>query len=57
MKEKGLTCMFVGQVDDHDGDCYYMWHEHAKRYDATHDIIFLRRIHYQKEQIVKELVI
>ena len=49
--------MFAGNTDDHDGDCYCTWHEHEKIHYVTRVVVFLHRMCYQKEQIVKELVI
>ena len=32
VKNKGVQCMFVGYVRNHDGDCYKMYNESTNKY-------------------------
>ena len=54
---KGMICMFLGYAENHDGDCYQMWHESTSRCFETRDVMFLHRMHYQREQTANELTI
>ena len=45
---KGTTCMIVGHVDQHDGDCYRMWYPLGHYVCVTRNVIWLIRMHYQK---------
>ena len=53
MQPKGGTCMFVGHVTEHDGDCYEMWHIKRNINYITRDVIWLRQMYLTK--IIDEL--
>ena len=47
--DRGVQCMMAGYALDHDGDCYIMWDPNTARIHETRDIIWLKRIFYEKE--------
>ena len=57
LHNKGVTCMFVGYAENHDRDCYEMWHKATNRCLKTRDVVFLHRMYYQKETVTNELTI
>lgn len=56
VNDKGVHCMFVGYADDHAGDVYEMWDPKTKRIHKTRDVIWLKRMFYEKPKDKKEFV-
>jgi hypothetical protein len=48
LEDRGLTCMFVGYAEDHSSDCYRMWDPKTNSVHVTRDIIWLRRMFFNK---------
>jgi hypothetical protein len=46
--DRGVQCMFVGYALDHAGDVYRMWDPNTSRVHTTRDVIWLRRMFYEK---------
>jgi len=46
--DRGMHCMFIGYATDHDGDCYRMWNPKTNRVHETRDVVWLRRMFYEK---------
>jgi hypothetical protein len=53
--DKGVQCIFVGYSDDHAGDCYLMWDPKTKRTHSSRDVIWLRRMYYEKPDMKREI--
>ena len=48
IEDHGVQCMFVGYVKDHVGDVYHMWDPNTNGIHKTCDIIWLRRMLFEK---------
>jgi len=46
LKNKGVTCIFVGYADNHAGDCYRMWEPIKHFIYITRDVLWLKRMYY-----------
>ena len=46
--DRGVTCMFVEYATDHEGDCYIMYNVAKKSAYRTRDIIWLKRMYFDK---------
>jgi hypothetical protein len=46
--DRGVQCMFIGYADHHDGDCYRMWDPRTQRVHVTRDVIWLKRMFFEK---------
>jgi hypothetical protein len=49
--DRGVQCMMVGCATDHDGDCYRMWDPNTARVHETRDVMWLRRMFFQKQAL------
>jgi len=48
LADRGVQCMMVGYVENHDGDVYWMWNLLTEHVHVTHDIIWLKQMMFQK---------
>ena len=55
LNDKGTHCMFVGYTYNHPGDCYRMYDPKTGRTHETHDVIWLKRMFYQRLPNQREL--
>jgi hypothetical protein len=46
--DRGIQCMFVGYAPDHAGDVYRMWDRGTNRVHTTRDVIWLKRMFYER---------
>ena len=44
LKDKGVTCLFDGCAEDHDGDFYRMWDPTGHYVYVTRDVVWLKRV-------------
>jgi hypothetical protein len=56
MLNKGVTCMFIGFPENHDGECWLMYNPKTRGVHATRDVVWLRRMYYQKAIQAPEIV-
>ena len=49
MANKGLSCMFVGYAPQHAEGVYRMWDPTTGRIHVTRDIVWLRRMYFQRQ--------
>jgi len=56
LNDQGVPCMFVGYAVDHPGDCYRMYDPKTQRVHITRDIIWLKRMYYEKPTRIPEVV-
>jgi hypothetical protein len=54
--DRGVQCMLVGYALDHAGDCYRMWNPDTNGIHETRDVIWLRRMFYEKPSTSYEIV-
>jgi hypothetical protein len=54
LEDRGVTCMFVGYAEDHSSDCYRMWDPKTNSFHVTRDIIWLRRMFFNKSVFGKD---
>ena len=57
VKDRGVHCMMVGYALNHAGDTYRMWDKNTNRVHETRDIIWLRRMYFEKPIINQDLAI
>ena len=50
LKNKGVTCAFVGHADNHAADCYRMWDPVGHYVYVTRDMIWLKRMYFPKTE-------
>ena len=55
MANKGKACMFVGYAPQHAEGVYRMWDPTTKRIHVTRDIVWLRRMYFQRQPTVLEI--
>jgi hypothetical protein len=55
--DRGAQCMFVGYALNHTGDTYRMYDPQSKRVHITRDVIWLKRMFFQKEAVVPEVAV
>ena len=48
VKDRGVTCMFVGYASDHTGNVYRMFNPLTKRVSVTRDVFWLHRMYYER---------
>ena len=46
--DRGVQCIFVGYALDHASDCYRMYDPTTNRVHVTRDVIWLKRMFYEK---------
>lgn len=46
--DRGIQCMMVGYPPDHTSDCYEMWDPATGGVHTTRDIIWLKRMYFEK---------
>jgi hypothetical protein len=56
MLNKGATCMFIGFPENHDGECWLMYNAKTRGVHTTRDVVWLRRMYYQKAIQAPEIV-
>ena len=49
----GATYMFIGYVNNHEGNCYHMWNLVTNQVSKGCNIIFLQRMFYQGETTIR----
>ena len=54
LKDKGVTTMFAGYTNNHDGDCYKMWEPKLHNIYITRDVIWLKRMYFSKNDNKEE---
>ena len=47
--DRGVTMMFIGYANNHDGDCFRMFNPVTNGVSETLDVIWLRRMFYEKQ--------
>ena len=47
--DRGVQCMMTGYATDHEGDCYRMWDPKTKGIHETRDVIWMKRMYYEKD--------
>jgi hypothetical protein len=47
--DRGIQCMMTGYATDHEGDCYRMWDPKTKGIHETRDVIWMKRMYYEKD--------
>ena len=47
--DRGVTMMFVGYANNHEGDCYRMYNPSTGKICETRDVIWLRRMFYERQ--------
>ena len=55
--DRGVHCMMVGYALNHAGDTYRMWDMKTNRVHETRDIIWLKRMYFEKEEEAQDVVI
>lgn len=55
INDLGVQCIMVGYALDHPGDCYRMYDPVTKRVHVTRDVIWLKRMYYQRPEPVHEI--
>ena len=55
MANKGLTCVFVGYAIDHAEGVYRMWNPTTGRIHVSRDVVWLKRMYYQRQQTAIEI--
>ena len=50
LADRGVQCMFVGYAKDHAGDVYLMYDPATKRVHTTRDVIWLKRMFFEKNK-------
>jgi hypothetical protein len=53
--DRGVHCMMVGYALNHAGDTYRMWDMKTNRVHETRDVIWLKRMYFDKEEVLKML--
>jgi hypothetical protein len=56
LADRGVQCMMVGYAVDHAGDVYRMWDPRTNRVHETRDVIWLRRLFYEKPEPTAEVI-
>ena len=46
--DRGVTMIFIGYANSHEGDCYRMLNPITSRVTETRDVIWLRRMYYEQ---------
>ena len=49
MSDRGEPCMMIGYAQDHPGDTYLMWSPSTGRVKTTRDVIWLKRLYFNKK--------
>jgi hypothetical protein len=55
LADHGVHCMFVGYALDHAGDVYHMWKPKTGWVHETCDVIWLRRMYFEKPMEQEEI--
>ena len=55
--DRGVHCMMVGYALNHAGDTYRMWDMKTNRVHETRDVIWLKRMYFEKEEEAQDVVI
>ena len=55
--DRGVQCLIVGYALNHHGDCYRMWNPKTNYVYETRDVIWLRRMYFQKLNVTPEQAI
>jgi hypothetical protein len=50
LADQGVQCMMVGYAKDHKGNVYRMWDPDTNGINKTRDVIWLRRMFYEKSK-------
>ena len=53
----GVQCMFVGHALNHPGDCCHMWNKNTRRMHETRDVVWLKRMYFEKNEADKNVAI
>lgn len=48
VKERGVTCVFIGYASNHEGDCYRMWNPVTGMVMLSRDVVFLQRMFFEQ---------
>jgi hypothetical protein len=55
--DRGVQCMFVGYALHHTGDTYRMWDPRTNRVHITRDVIWLKRMFFEKQEDDSDMAI
>ena len=55
MVNRGTTCMFVGYAVNHSDGVYRIWNSDTNRILISRDVVWLKRMFYQKDDVLPEL--
>ena len=47
----GVTCIFVGYANHHEGCCYHMWNTTTGQVHESHDIIWLQQMYWTEKNL------
>lgn len=53
VEDRGIVCMLVRYAPSHDGDCYEMWDPIKGAVHTSRDVIWLKRMYYQRPDGMK----
>ena len=54
--DRGVTCIFIGYANNHEGNVFRMCNEKTSRVTETRDVIFLQRMYFQEADKDAELL-
>ena len=57
LANRGVQCVFVGHALNHPGDCCRMWNKNTRRTHETRDVIWLKRMYFEKNEADKNVAI
>lgn len=55
VKDRGIPCMFVGHALQHPDDTYRMWNPETGGVHQTRDVIWMKRMFYEKKNRTNEI--
>jgi hypothetical protein len=56
VKDRGIPCMFIGYALDHPEDTYRMWNPETGGVHQTRDVIWMKRMFYEKKIRSNEII-
>ena len=57
IEDRGTTCMLVGYALNHDSGVYRLWNEETDRVIVSRDVIWLKRMYYEKKADNPEMIV
>ena len=56
LEDRGVQCMFIGYTKDHAENVYCMWDSDTSGIHETRDIIWLKRMYFEKPKLIHEVI-